>query len=116
MTVLQLGDISVQRIVEHEIPVYHPADFFDEATAEAVEPYREWLEPKALCPRTGRIISICTKMLRDAADRDNAPLVFAHRPSTVSLMVAQSASDRESGKGLASPANCAIQYTPPSRL
>ncbi len=56
MTVLQLGDIAIQRIVEHEIPVYHPSDFFDEATAEAVAPYREWLEPKALCPRTGRLI------------------------------------------------------------
>ncbi len=56
MAVLQLGDIAVQRIVEHEIPVYHPSDFFDEATAEAVEPYRDWLEPKALCPRTGRMV------------------------------------------------------------
>lgn len=56
MTVLQLGDISVQRIVEHEIPVYHPSEFFDEATPEAIEPYREWLEPKALCPRTGLMV------------------------------------------------------------
>jgi glyoxylase-like metal-dependent hydrolase (beta-lactamase superfamily II) len=56
MTVLQVGDIAVQRIVEHEIPVYHPSEFFDEATTEAVEPYRKWLEPKALCPRTGRMI------------------------------------------------------------
>lgn len=56
MTVLQLGNITVQRIVEHEIPVYHPLDFFDEATAEAVAPYRAWLEPKALCPRTGRMV------------------------------------------------------------
>jgi glyoxylase-like metal-dependent hydrolase (beta-lactamase superfamily II) len=56
MAVLQLGDIAIQRIVEHEIPVYHPADFFDEATAEAVAPYREWLEPKALCPRTGCMV------------------------------------------------------------
>ncbi len=51
MAVLQLGDIVVQRMVEHEIPVYHPSDFFDEATAEAVEPHREWLEPKALFTR-----------------------------------------------------------------
>ena len=56
ITVLQVGDIAVQRIVEHEIPVYHPSEFFDEATAEAVEPHREWLEPKALCPRTGRMV------------------------------------------------------------
>ena len=56
MTMLQLGDITIQRIVEQEIPVYHPADFFAEATAEAVAPYRTWLEPKALCPHTGLMI------------------------------------------------------------
>ena len=56
MTVLQLGDIAIQRIVEHEIPVYHPSDFFDEATADAVAPYRNWLQPKALCPQTGRMV------------------------------------------------------------
>ena len=51
MTALHLGDMTVQRIVEHEIPVYYPADFFDEATAVAVAPHRQWLEPKA--PFTG---------------------------------------------------------------
>ena len=40
MTVLQLGDIAVQRIVEHEIPVYRPSEMFEEATPEALEPYR----------------------------------------------------------------------------
>ena len=56
MTVLQLGDIAVQRIVEHEIPVYHPSDFFAEATPEAVAPHREWLVPKALCPDTDLMV------------------------------------------------------------
>jgi hypothetical protein len=56
MTVLQLGNIAVQRMVEHEIPVYHPYDIFDQATAETLEPYRDWLEPKALCPRTALLI------------------------------------------------------------
>lgn len=56
MSLLRMGDITVQRIVEHEIPVYHPSDFFDEATPEAIESYRAWLEPKALCPRTGLMI------------------------------------------------------------
>ena len=53
MIVRQLGDITVLRIIEHEIPVYHPSDFFDEATLEA---HREWLEPKALCPQTGNMV------------------------------------------------------------
>ena len=56
MTILQLGAITVQRIVEHEIPVYLPTDMFDEATPEAIEPYRSWLEPKALCPTTGCLV------------------------------------------------------------
>jgi len=56
MKVLQFGDITIQRIVEHEIPVYLPTDMFDEATPEAVAPYREWLEPDALCPETGRLV------------------------------------------------------------
>jgi len=56
MRVQQIGGITVQRIVEHEIPVYLPTDMFDEATPEALAPYREWLEPDALCPETGRLI------------------------------------------------------------
>ena len=56
MAVVQLGDVTVQRIVEHEIPVYHPSEFFDEATPDAVEPYRAWLEPHALCPKTGCMV------------------------------------------------------------
>jgi glyoxylase-like metal-dependent hydrolase (beta-lactamase superfamily II) len=56
MTALQLGDIVVHRIVEHEIPVYLPSNMFDEATPEAVAPYREWLQPDALCPETGCLI------------------------------------------------------------
>lgn len=53
---IRLGEITVRRIVEHEIPVYRPSEFFDEATAEALEPHRAWLEPEALCPRSGRMV------------------------------------------------------------
>ena len=56
MAVVRLGDVTVQRIVEHEVPVYHPSEFFDEATLEAVEPHRARLTPHALCPRTGRMV------------------------------------------------------------
>jgi glyoxylase-like metal-dependent hydrolase (beta-lactamase superfamily II) len=56
MRIQQIGDITVQRIVEHEIPVYRPTDMFDEATPEALAPYRQWLEPDALCPKTGCLI------------------------------------------------------------
>lgn len=56
MALLRLGEIAIQRIVEHEIPVYEPTEMFDEATPEALEPYRDWLEPNALCPHSGRLI------------------------------------------------------------
>ena len=53
---IRLGEITVRRIVEHEIPVYRPSEFFDEATAEALAPHRAWLEPEALCPSSGRMV------------------------------------------------------------
>ena len=56
VTAMQLGEITVHRIVEHEIPVYLPTDLFDDAIPEAVELYRDWLVPKALCPRTGCLV------------------------------------------------------------
>ena len=56
VTAMQLGEITVHRIVEHEIPVYLPTDMFDEAIPEAVEPLRDWLVPKALCPQTGCLV------------------------------------------------------------
>ena len=52
----QLGDITINRILEWEAPFMTLAEFFDEAVAEAVEPHRHWLEPKALDPKTGKII------------------------------------------------------------
>ena len=53
---LKLGKIRIEPIVEHNVPVYRPTDMFDEATPEALEPYREWLEPLALCPISGNLI------------------------------------------------------------
>ena len=52
----QLGDITINRILELEAPFARPLEFFDEAVAEAVEPHRHWLEPKALDPETGKMI------------------------------------------------------------
>jgi glyoxylase-like metal-dependent hydrolase (beta-lactamase superfamily II) len=52
----QLGDITIDRIIEREGPYITLAEMFDEALPEAVEPHRHWLEPKALEPVTGRIV------------------------------------------------------------
>jgi len=56
MKTRQLGDITINRILELEAPYVRPLELFDEALPEAVEPHRHWLEPKALDPQTGRII------------------------------------------------------------
>jgi glyoxylase-like metal-dependent hydrolase (beta-lactamase superfamily II) len=56
MNTRQLGDITINRILELEAPFRRLLEFFDEALPEAVEPHRHWLEPKALDPVTGRII------------------------------------------------------------
>ena len=56
MKTRQLGDITINRILELEAPYARPLDFFDAALPEAVEPHRHWLEPRALDPETGKII------------------------------------------------------------
>ena len=56
MKTRRLGDIEINRILEVEAPLAAPLEFFDEATPEAVAPHRHWLEPKALCPETGKMI------------------------------------------------------------
>ena len=56
METRQLGDITINRILELEAPFRLPSDFFDEAVPEKIEPHRHWLEPKALDPETGKMI------------------------------------------------------------
>ena len=52
----QFGDVTIHRILELEEPFVHPTDIFDDATDAKIDPYRDWLEPNALCPDTGKII------------------------------------------------------------
>ncbi len=56
MKTRQLGDITINRILELEAPLARPLEWFDEALPEAVEPHRDWLEPKALDPETVKMI------------------------------------------------------------
>ena len=56
MATRQLGDMTIDRILEEEQALFPPSDFFDEATPEAVEPHRSWLVPKALDPQTGHMV------------------------------------------------------------
>lgn len=62
---LQIGDIRIDRIVEIELPFMEPREAFLDATADAVETHRHWLEPTALCPETGKLIlAIQTYLVR----------------------------------------------------
>lgn len=51
-----LGDITVQRIIEQEEPLFDPFTFFPGLTKDRLEENRAWLEPAALDPVTGKII------------------------------------------------------------
>jgi glyoxylase-like metal-dependent hydrolase (beta-lactamase superfamily II) len=56
MRQFRVGALSVGRIVESEAPFLEPVEMFAEATETALAPYRSWLEPRALCPVTGKLI------------------------------------------------------------
>ncbi len=56
MESLQIGQISVQRILEWQGSFIAAGRMFPDATDEALAPHRHWLEPWALCPDTGKLI------------------------------------------------------------
>ena len=47
----QLGDLTIQRVVEEERPIFDPLTFFPNLTPELLAENREWLQPKVLDPR-----------------------------------------------------------------
>lgn len=51
-----LGGLEIARIVELEEPFLKPEQMFPEATPAHIEEHREWLEPHALCPHSGKLI------------------------------------------------------------
>jgi glyoxylase-like metal-dependent hydrolase (beta-lactamase superfamily II) len=50
------GGFEIARIVELEEPFLKPEQMFPDATPEAIDAERAWLEPHALCPETGKLI------------------------------------------------------------
>ena len=56
MSVWQIGDVSVHRVLEFEQPLLPPAVLLPDATDEAIERHRSWLEPKLLDPSSGFLI------------------------------------------------------------
>ncbi len=52
----QIGDIAVHRVVESEQPLFLMHHMIPDALPERLDPYRDWLEPDALEPGTGRMV------------------------------------------------------------
>jgi len=53
---MQLGDITIQRIIEQQAPLFDPLTFLPNLTPELLAEHRHWLEPEALDPVTGMLI------------------------------------------------------------
>ncbi len=53
---MQLGDITIQRIIEQEEPIFDPLEFFPGLTKERLEENKSWLQPKAIDPVTGKLV------------------------------------------------------------
>jgi glyoxylase-like metal-dependent hydrolase (beta-lactamase superfamily II) len=55
-TTIALGEMTIHRIVEQEIPFTDPFEFLPGLTREALEENRNWMEPVALDPATGKLM------------------------------------------------------------
>ena len=56
MTGWTFGDITVDRVIESERPLFAPSVLFPRATESAIESHRHWLEPVLLDPKTGLLV------------------------------------------------------------
>lgn len=59
-TQIELGNITIQRIVEQEEPIFHIDEFFPTLSPEILEEHRHWLEPRFLDPAT-QFLNICVQ-------------------------------------------------------
>ena len=55
-TSFAFGDVTIQRIVEEERPLFDPLTFLPNLTPELLAENRAWLEPLALDPVSGKLI------------------------------------------------------------
>ena len=54
--VMQVGDISIQRIVEQQAALFDMTTFFPTLTNELLDENRHWLEPRYVDPATSKIV------------------------------------------------------------
>ena len=51
-----LGDITIDRVVEFQDPVFPPAAMYPQATGSTIDAHRSWLEPRLLDPVNGLLV------------------------------------------------------------
>jgi glyoxylase-like metal-dependent hydrolase (beta-lactamase superfamily II) len=55
-TKIQVGDITIHRIVEQDTPIFDVMPFFPSLTKEMLDENRDWLEPRFLDPATQKLV------------------------------------------------------------
>lgn len=55
-TQINIGDITIHRVVEQDAPVFAPLEFFPTLTPALLDENRPWLEPKYLDPASGKLV------------------------------------------------------------
>jgi glyoxylase-like metal-dependent hydrolase (beta-lactamase superfamily II) len=53
---IRIGELSIDRIIEQEAPLFDPLTFFPTLSLELLAANRDWLEPRALDAASGRLV------------------------------------------------------------
>jgi len=53
---IKLGEISIERVVEQQAPIFEALEFFPTLSKELLEENRSWLQPTFLDPATGKLV------------------------------------------------------------
>lgn len=53
---IRIGEITIDQVVEMELPMFDPFAFLPGLTPEVLEENRAWLQPRALDPATGQLV------------------------------------------------------------
>jgi glyoxylase-like metal-dependent hydrolase (beta-lactamase superfamily II) len=53
---IRLGEITIERVIEQQAPVFDPLEFFPSLSKELLEENRSWLQPTFLDPGTGKLV------------------------------------------------------------
>jgi glyoxylase-like metal-dependent hydrolase (beta-lactamase superfamily II) len=51
-----VGNVRIHRVVEQQLPLFQPLEFFPTLRKEVLEENRSWLEPEYIDPATGKLV------------------------------------------------------------